>query len=114
MTNRRTVHDPIALRLAGRADERDHAHRPDGPDKAVPPTVDVVGSGGWVSAGLCGQAARAGAGSGRGSGSGMGGCGRAEGAPGQLAGVWSSWLGWLNGPLSQYPLAGLDQVLARV
>src|SRR6266545_1100900 len=58
---------------------------------AVPPTVDVAGPGGWVSAGLCGQAARAGASSGWGSGSGIGGCGRDEGAPGQLAGVWSPW-----------------------
>jgi hypothetical protein len=53
------------------------------------------------SAGLCGQAARAGDGSGRGSGSGIGGCGRDEGAPGQLAGVRSPEPGWLVGPLSQ-------------
>jgi hypothetical protein len=33
---------------AGRVEERDHAHGPDGPDKAVPPTVDVAGPGGWV------------------------------------------------------------------
>ncbi len=38
-----TARPAIAVRLAGRADERDHAHRPDGPDKAVPPTVGVAG-----------------------------------------------------------------------
>jgi hypothetical protein len=85
----------------GRADEYDYAHQPDGPDRAVPPTVDVAGPSGWPSAGLCGQAARCGAGSGPGSGSGIGGCGRDEGAPGQLTGVWSPELGWLVGPLSR-------------
>ena len=42
----------IALRVAGHADQRDHAHRPDGPDKAVPPTVGVVHAGcrsSWVA-----------------------------------------------------------------
>jgi hypothetical protein len=33
----------------------------------------------------------------------IGGCGSDEGAPGQLDGM-SSWLGWLNGPLVQYPV----------
>jgi hypothetical protein len=66
---------------------------------SLQPSVDVAGPGGWVCRrlGWAGQAARAGAG----SGSGMGGCGRDEGAPGQLAGVWAPWLGWLVGPLSQ-------------
>jgi hypothetical protein len=92
---------PSLCAWAGRGDERDHAHRPDGPDKAVPSSVDMAGLGGWASAGLGGQAARAGVGSGWGSGSGIAGCGRDEGAPGQLAGVWSPSLCWLVEPLSQ-------------
>jgi hypothetical protein len=94
-----TARPAIALRLTGRADERHHAHRPEGPDKGLSlQPVDVAGPR-WVSAGLCGQAARAGAGSRLGSGSGIGGTG--VGAPGRLAGGWVVWPGWLVGPLSQ-------------
>ena len=64
-----------------------------------PATVRRGGSQWVVSAGLCGQAARAGVGCGLGSGSGTDGIG--VGAPGRLAGGWVWWPGWLVGPLSQ-------------
>jgi hypothetical protein len=73
------------------------------------PAVDVTNAG--VRRLGYGQVARAGVGCGLGSGRGIGGTG--VGAPGRLADGWG-WPGWLVGPLSQWPMAGVAQVRVRV